>query len=100
MSMPPRAFRHLLPLFLFAAFAAAWTLPLIARLSTDLPGHAGDNLDFLWNTWWMRQAVESTDRDFFFSDRLFAPFGFDLTLHTHTALPSWVAATIFARLPI
>ena len=31
---------------------------------------------------------------------MFAPFGIDLTLHTHTALPSWIAATVLAPLSI
>ncbi len=99
MSMRTRALGHLLPALALAAFAFAWTAPLVARLATDLPGHAGDNLDFLWNTWWMRQALAAADQQFFVTDRLFAPFGFDLTLHTHTALPSWLAATALASLP-
>src|SRR5262249_30680351 len=55
---------------------------------------------FLWNTWWMRQALASPAIDFFRTTRLFAPFGADLTLHTHTAFPSWVAATAFGALPV
>jgi hypothetical protein len=95
-----RAAGHLLPALGFVALAIAWTFPLVANLSSSLPGEAGDNLNFLWNTWWMRQAVGDAGRDFFSSDRLFAPFGFDLTLHTHTALQSWVASTMLASLPV
>ncbi len=87
---------HLLPPLAFVALAIGWTLPLINHLSSSLPGEPGDNLDFLWNTWWMRVAVASPDVSFFRTDRLFSPFGVDLALHTHTALPSWIAATVLA----
>lgn len=73
--------------------AIAWTWPLAAHLTTHLPGAvAGDNIDFLWNVWWMRQALQRPELSFFYTDRLFAPYGIDLTLHTHAALPSLVAA--------
>ena len=48
----------------------------------------------------MREAVARADIACFHTDRLFAPFGTDLTLHTHTALPSWIAATVLAPLSI
>ena len=64
------------------------------HLSTVLPGAPGDNVAFLWNFWWMREAIARPDASFFFTDRLFAPFGADLTLHTHTALPAFVGATV------
>jgi hypothetical protein len=89
---------HGLAAVLFLAMAVVWSWPLAAHFSTHLSGGAGDNLSFLWNTWWMRQALASPAINFFQTDRLFAPFGIDLTLHTHTALPSWLAATLFAPL--
>lgn len=85
-----------LPALLFVALALVWTFPLAAHLSTHLPGNPGDNLAFLWNVWWMREAIASADLSFFHTDRLFAPIGIDLTLHTHTALPAWIAATVLA----
>src|SRR5713226_7870605 len=84
----------------FIALALAWSFPLAAHLSTHISGGPGDNLAFLWNTWWMREAVAHADINFFHTDRLFAPFGIDLTLHTHTALPAWMAATVLAPLSI
>jgi len=72
-----------------------WSWPLAAHLPTHLPGEGvGDNVSFLWNVWWMRRALDTPGLSFFESDRLFAPFGFDLTLHTHAALPSLVSAAI------
>jgi hypothetical protein len=42
----------------------------------------------------MRRVLDNPGLNFFTSDRLFAPYGFDLTLHTHAALPSFVSAML------
>ena len=44
----------------------------------------------------MRTALASKV-DFFHTAYLFAPAGTDLTLHTHTALPAFVGATVLGR---
>ncbi len=88
------------------ALALVWTFPLAMHLSSHLPGEAGDNIAFLWNFWWMREVLASPDasvfhavfHSFFHTDRLFAPFGIDLTLHTHTALSAFLGATVLSPL--
>lgn len=45
-----------------------------------------------------RTAFYSFFHSFFQTDRIFAPFGIDLTLHTHTALPAFLGATVLAPL--
>jgi hypothetical protein len=81
--------------FILLALVLTWPLP--ARVSTHLPGAgAGDNLTFVWNLWWMRQALASPTLDFFRTDFLFHPFGTSLVLHTHTALPAWIGATVLS----
>src|SRR5687768_6310468 len=47
----------------------------------------------------MRAALEQ-GRDFFRTSYLFAPRGVDLTLHTHTALPAFLGATMFGSMPV
>ncbi|HXT69054.1 MAG TPA: hypothetical protein VN700_04845 [Vicinamibacterales bacterium] len=85
---------------LFAAFAIAWTYPLITNLSGLVPGDGpGDNLQFLWNFWWVRKALAG-HLDVFNTSFLFAPVGAPLTLHTLTLLPAAVAATLLAPLPV
>jgi hypothetical protein len=83
----------------FAGLAVAWTWPLATSVSNSLPGPAGDNLAFLWNDWWMRTAI-AEGRTPFQTDRLFAPLGGDLTLYTHSALASWLGATVLGRVPL
>jgi hypothetical protein len=84
----------------FGALAVVWSWPLAWHLSTHLSGAViGDNTLFAWNFWWMRTALASRT-DFFRTPFLFAPVGADLTLHTHTALPAFIGATILRRLSV
>jgi hypothetical protein len=84
----------------FALLAVVWSFPLARDLSTHLLGRApGDNVDFLWNFWWMRTALAS-GLNFFHTTYLFVPTGADLTLHTHTGLPALVGATALSALPV
>jgi hypothetical protein len=81
------------PLLAFAAITAWWLFPVLANLSSVIPGSgAGDNVTFVWNVWWMRYVVHHSGPTFFFTPFLFYPFGVDLTLHTHTALPALLGA--------
>ena len=91
---------HALAAAIFALLAIAWTFPLVLHPSTHLTGPGiGDNVGFLWNFWWMRQAL-ALHANVFHPDALVAPVGVDLTLHTHTALPAFVGATLMGGLPV
>jgi hypothetical protein len=79
---------------LFAVLAAWWTYPLVLHLSTHVPGTgAGDNLCFVWNMWWWRQAL-AQHVDPFRTAAIFHPVGVDLAQHTHTALNGFLGATV------
>ena len=81
-----------------ALLAVAWSFPLAVAAGTHLAGAGfSDNANFLWNFWWMREALGSGER-FFSTPYLFAPYGTDLTLHTHTALNAFAGATVFRGL--
>lgn len=93
-------FQHVAIAIGFAALAVVWSWPLALHLSTHLPGRGiGDNALFLWNFWWMRTA-RASDTSFWQTSYLFAPVGADLMLHTHTALPAWVGATLLRRFTV
>ena len=99
MTQRPRLLRHLAAAGAMAALALAWSFPLATVAGTHLAGAGfSDNANFLWNFWWMREALGSGER-FFSTPYLFAPFGTDLTLHTHTALNAFAGATLLERLP-
>ena len=77
-----------------ALLTVAWSFPLAVTAGTHLAGGGfSDNANFLWNFWWMREALGSGER-FFSTLYLFAPYGTDLTLHTHTALNAFAGATV------
>jgi hypothetical protein len=91
--------RHLVAVGAIALVTVVWSFPLSVRLLSHVPGAGfGDNVNFLWNFWWMREALGSGER-FFSTPYLFAPFGTDLTLHTHTALNALAGATLLEGLP-
>jgi len=76
--------------------AVLHTFPLVRHLDTHLPGQGlGDNVSFLWNAWWMREALASP-HVFFQCPVIEAPVGASLALHTHTALPAFLAASVLA----
>ena len=55
---PRQLAAHLAAAATFAILAIVLTWPLARRLTTAIPGGgAGDNVTFLWNFWWMRQAL-------------------------------------------
>ena len=90
---PARPAQHAGAIAIFAAIVWWWLRPVLADLSTALPGAgAGDNVTFVWNLWWMRYVLHHPGLSFFSTPFLFHPMGSDLTLHTHTALPALIAA--------
>jgi len=85
----------------FGAITAWWLRPFISHLSTAIPGGgAGDNVTFVWNVWWMNYVLHHPGQKFFFTPFLFYPFGADLTLHTHTALPALVGVALANGSPV
>ncbi len=59
--------------------------------NTAVPGPLGDNLAFVWNTWWAAHALKASG---FRTGLLFAPWGASLVLHSHTVLPSAIGAAL------
>ena len=84
---------------MFAALTIVWTYPLVTDLSGQLPGLGGDTLQFLWNFWWMRTAL-AFGQDVFFTSYMLAPAGASLVLHTFTALPAFLGATVLGSVPV
>ena len=82
--MPPGAVAairaHAAAAAAFLALSVVLTWPLAGHLTTHIPGSVdGDNFAFLWNFWWMRQALASASDAAFFSPLLFSPAGVDLS---------------------
>jgi hypothetical protein len=74
------------------ALAAIW-LSAVRPWGATVPGLLGDNVAFVWNTWWAgRWVVEGVSP--FHTTFLFAPWGTSLVLHSHAILPSVAAAIL------
>ena len=87
--------RHSPAALLFAALAIWLTFPLVLSLGTHVTGEGpGDNLCFLWNTWWFRRALVQQASFGFWSDAIFVPVGTSLVLHTHTFLQAAIGAAM------
>jgi hypothetical protein len=97
----PRWQAHVAVTAWFALLAVWVSYPLILNPGGLIPG-AGpeDNLSFLWNFWWFRYALTHPGQPLFETSHLFAPFGTSLVLHTHTALPALVGATVLGWMPL
>lgn len=79
----------------FAGLAALFTAPLWTDPSALVIGdELADNASFIWNFWWAQVALAAHPPSLFATDRLFAPFGTSLILHTGTPLLTVTAAMV------
>jgi len=86
---------HGLTALLFVALALWLTFPLVLTPHSHVVGGGpGDNLCFLWNTWWFRRQLLEQASLGFWSDAIFAPQGTSLVLHTHTFLQAAISAVV------
>ncbi len=71
--------RHGLPVLLFAALPVAMTYPLITLMGRAVPGPPWDNLGWLYDVWYLRQAMAGKAA-LLFNPNIFYPFGYNLAL--------------------
>jgi hypothetical protein len=103
LNIPPerRLLKHVAAAAWFCALAVICSYPLALAPGSWIPGSGpGDNTMFLWNFWWMRQALEQPGLAAFHTTYLFAPYGTPLVLNTHTALQALIGATLLGSLPL
>jgi len=89
-----RVTRHAAALFLFATLTVIWMWPIVHAPWTAVPGAgAGDNFLFVWNLWWTKRSLLAGVSPLW-CPLIFVPYGVDLTLHTHTLLPTAIAGLL------
>lgn len=94
---------HVLVLLAFVTLAALVTWPLLPNLATHIPGgNLDDNAVFLWDFWWVRQALADPSADVLSTTALFHPEGVSLALHVHLLLSAIVGGTLlgWTSLPV
>jgi len=91
--------RHGLVMALFAVLPVAMTYPLVTFLGRGVPGSPWDNLVWLYDTWWLRQALFGK-ASLLFNSNIFHPFGYNLTLsETMLANKLFLAPLLFVFSP-
>jgi hypothetical protein len=89
---PLPAVVSLLAACLACAAPALWVMwPVLLAPDASLAGLGfGDNVAALWNVWWFTQGTHITGWPYW-TPMLFAPFGTQLSLHTHATTHSFLA---------
>ena len=62
------------------------TWPLVAHLTTQVPGDGIDDPSLAWNLWWVKHALVDLPQDPFISAWQFWPIGVNLAFYTLTVL--------------
>jgi len=87
MKRPTRAWRvHAVVLTVYTLLSLILTWPLVAKLSTHVPGIAQwafDESTFIWNIWTLKTALVDTLSSPLHSDLIWYPLGIDLILYTY-----------------
>jgi hypothetical protein len=60
----------------------AMTFPLASRWLHEIPGPPEDNLQGLWNLWWVRKSILTFHQSPIITDYLYYPQGINLAFHT------------------
>lgn len=84
---------HVFLSYLLCSFV--FTYPLVLRLTTHVPGPeiGGDLPVFIWNLWWMKQALAEGISPLY-CDYIFAPYGVSLVFHTSVLFKALLAAPL------
>lgn len=82
--MHPRRHSAVLALYTLLTLALSW--PLVARMTTHVPGIAQwafDESTFLWNIWYFKHTLVDNLASPLHSDLIYYPLGIDLILYTY-----------------
>ena len=100
---PRRAAWIVLGLLGFLAILLTW--PLIAHLSSRIPGTATwafDESTFVWNIWYFKHALLNLHASPLHSELIWYPLGIDLILYTYNFFNALIAMPLLlaANLPL
>lgn len=85
---------HLWALLLYSLLAVAMTWPLVAQITTHVPGSdtwAYDEYTFLWNIWYFKHALIDQLSTPLHTDLIFYPVGMGLVMYTFNLLAAALA---------
>lgn len=85
-----RKLGHVAALLVYGMLAVILTYPIVVRVGEALPGPHGDNWQYFWNLWWMRQVVANPGTNLFHTDYLYYPSGVNLYFDTLTMFDAFM----------
>jgi hypothetical protein len=77
---------HVVTILAYTLLALVLTWPMVAHITTHVPGNGVDDPPLTWNLWWIRSAILELGRNPFDSDFLFYPLGINLAFYTFDML--------------
>ena len=84
------------PFLSYALLSLVFTYPLVAHLTTHVPGQLeGDVPVYIWNLWWMKHSLIEWHSPLF-SEHIFAPYGVSLAFHAFVFLKAFMAVPLQA----
>ena len=95
-STQTRIHTSVLGLYLLLSVLLTW--PLVARLTTHVPGIAQwafDESTFLWNIWYFKHALVDNLSNPLQSELIYYPLGIDLILYTYNFFHALIAQPLF-----
>ncbi|MFH2055015.1 MAG: hypothetical protein ABIJ61_03570 [bacterium] len=97
---PPRLLRFdwLLALLVYSLCTMAFFWPILAKFSTHLIGPPEDNMQFLWNMWWVKRVLFEGQGSLIFTDMMYLPQGASLLYHSMTLANTVPAALLLQKL--
>ena len=81
-----RMWRYVAVLAAYALLAVILTWPLIAHLTSHVPGDGRDDPPLVWNLWWVQYSLLDLHSSPLNTGYLFFPLGANLTFYTLTIL--------------
>ena len=78
--------RHTWVLSAYLLLGLILTWPLVAHLTTHVPGDGIDDPSLAWNLWWVKHALVDQPQNSFISTWQFWPIGINLAFYTLTLL--------------
>ncbi|MGC9333240.1 MAG: hypothetical protein ACP5JJ_03770, partial [Anaerolineae bacterium] len=95
---------HVVVLGIYLLLAVVTTWPLVAHLSSHVPGSytwAFDEYTFVWNTWWFRYALFDLGQNPLYSTHTFYPLGISLVFYTYNLFNALISLPLqpFLSLP-
>ena len=85
---------NMIVLAIFICLVFLLTYPLILNLDDMILGIKGDNMYFIWQSWWLKASIFDLQTNTFQTDYIFYPEGINFLRGFHGILPTVMASTL------